>query len=173
MKKFGFFVLPMLLLGAVIAMPAAPASADTLYDYTISNGTYAGGSFSGTLTADATTSMVTDVNITTSTYGNFTSIALQYPDPTNVGYTLDLTNLTAQFDLLISDTSSLFSGQTTTINSCCSVIVNSGEFFVANGTLNASAVPEPSTWAMMILGFCGLGFLAYRRKQNGAAPSVA
>jgi hypothetical protein len=30
------------------------------------------------------------------------------------------------------------------------------------------AVPEPSTWAMMILGFCGLGFMAYRRKQNGA-----
>jgi hypothetical protein len=36
-----------------------------------------------------------------------------------------------------------------------------------------AAVPEPSTWAMMILGFCGLGFMAYRRKQNGAALSVA
>jgi hypothetical protein len=29
-----------------------------------------------------------------------------------------------------------------------------------------SAVPEPSTWAMMILGFCGLGFMAYRRKSK-------
>jgi hypothetical protein len=29
------------------------------------------------------------------------------------------------------------------------------------------AVPEPSTWAMMILGFLGVGLLAYRRK-NGA-----
>jgi hypothetical protein len=36
-----------------------------------------------------------------------------------------------------------------------------------------SAVPEPSTWAMMILGFCGVGFMAYRRKQNGSALSVA
>jgi PEP-CTERM motif len=36
-----------------------------------------------------------------------------------------------------------------------------------------SAVPEPSTWAMMILGFCGLGFMAYRRKQRGGALSVA
>jgi hypothetical protein len=36
-----------------------------------------------------------------------------------------------------------------------------------------AAVPEPSTWAMMILGFCGLGFMAYRRKQNGAALTVA
>jgi hypothetical protein len=29
-----------------------------------------------------------------------------------------------------------------------------------------TAVPEPSTWAMMILGFCGLGFMAYRRKSK-------
>jgi hypothetical protein len=37
-----------------------------------------------------------------------------------------------------------------------------------------TAVPEPSTWAMIILGFCGLGFMAYRRKQNGSSAfSVA
>jgi hypothetical protein len=32
----------------------------------------------------------------------------------------------------------------------------------------ASAVPEPSTWAMMILGFFGIGFMAYRRKSPSA-----
>jgi WD40 repeat protein len=31
-----------------------------------------------------------------------------------------------------------------------------------------SSVPEPSTWAMMILGFAGLGFMAYRRKSKPA-----
>jgi uncharacterized protein (TIGR03118 family) len=31
-----------------------------------------------------------------------------------------------------------------------------------------SAVPEPSTWAMMILGFAGIGFMASRRKSQGA-----
>jgi hypothetical protein len=31
-----------------------------------------------------------------------------------------------------------------------------------------SAVPEPSTWAMMILGFFGVGFMAYRRKNQGS-----
>ena len=33
----------------------------------------------------------------------------------------------------------------------------------------SAAVPEPSTWAMMILGFIGVGFMAYRRrdKQTG------
>ena len=29
-----------------------------------------------------------------------------------------------------------------------------------------AAVPEPSTWAMMILGFIGVGFMAYRRKNT-------
>jgi hypothetical protein len=35
-----------------------------------------------------------------------------------------------------------------------------------------TAVPEPSTWAMMILGFAGVGYLAYRRR-NQAALTVA
>src|SRR5882672_7978204 len=30
----------------------------------------------------------------------------------------------------------------------------------------AAAVPEPSTWAMMILGFAGVGLMAYRRKSR-------
>jgi hypothetical protein len=29
-----------------------------------------------------------------------------------------------------------------------------------------TGVPEPSTWAMMILGFMGVGFMAYRRKDR-------
>jgi hypothetical protein len=43
-----------------------------------------------------------------------------------------------------------------------------GEPFIAGltGALVTSAVPEQSTWAMMILGFCGLGFMAYRRKDK-------
>jgi hypothetical protein len=32
----------------------------------------------------------------------------------------------------------------------------------------AGAVPEPSTWAMMILGFFGVGFVAYRRKSQSS-----
>jgi hypothetical protein len=31
-----------------------------------------------------------------------------------------------------------------------------------------TAVPEASTWAMMVLGFLGLGFMAYRRKNHVA-----
>ncbi|SIO46188.1 PEP-CTERM protein-sorting domain-containing protein [Bradyrhizobium erythrophlei] len=37
--------------------------------------------------------------------------------------------------------------------------------------VNVSAVPETSTWAMMILGFAGVGFMAYRRR-NGVGMSL-
>ncbi len=36
-------------------------------------------------------------------------------------------------------------------------------------TTTGSPAPEPSTWAMMILGFLGVGFIAYRRKGLSAA----
>jgi hypothetical protein len=42
------------------------------------------------------------------------------------------------------------------------------------GDLTAVApVPELSTWAMMILGFAGIGFMAYRRRNQTATLRVA
>jgi hypothetical protein len=42
-----------------------------------------------------------------------------------------------------------------------------------NGVITlASAVPEPATWAMMILGFFGVGFMAYRRNAGPALRLV-
>jgi PEP-CTERM motif len=35
--------------------------------------------------------------------------------------------------------------------------------------LTISEVPEPSTWAMMALGFAGLGFLGYRKTRSDNA----
>ncbi len=53
------------------------------------------------------------------------------------------------------------------------------ELFVSNGgangvdfVLTAAAVPEPSTLAMMLLGFLGLGVLTYRRKNQPALRAV-
>jgi hypothetical protein len=49
------------------------------------------------------------------------------------------------------------------------------ELFVSNGGANGvnfvltAAVPEPSTWAMMLLGFFGVGYLTYRRRGQPSA----
>jgi hypothetical protein len=38
---------------------------------------------------------------------------------------------------------------------------------------SVGGVPEPSTWAMLLLGFAGIGFIAYRRKQNRSQLRLA
>jgi hypothetical protein len=67
-----------------------------------------------------------------------------------------------------------------------------GEYTTAGATVNAAlvlglgdigptylvvtaspSVPEPSTWAMMLLGFAGLGLAGYRRARAGHKPLAA
>ena len=42
--------------------------------------------------------------------------------------------------------------------------------YVAGGV--TATAPEPSTWAMMMLGFAGLGFAGYRRSRKAAAVAA-
>jgi len=44
-----------------------------------------------------------------------------------------------------------------------------GDFNISH----VSPVPEPATWAMMILGFMGVGFMAYRRRGRPASFRIA
>lgn len=93
-------------------------------------------------------------------------------------------------DILVSNTSSntdvpvgqwtdysyTFTATSTSSNNLLDFYFTSGSYpakDVLLADVNISAVPEPSTWAMMILGFLGVGFMAYRRKQSGAAVSAA
>jgi choice-of-anchor A domain-containing protein len=41
-----------------------------------------------------------------------------------------------------------------------------------DGALPTTAAPEPSTWAMMFVGFGGLGFLGWRRAHKGAIAAA-
>ena len=43
--------------------------------------------------------------------------------------------------------------------------------FVSEAQFFSSAVPEPSTWAMMLLGFAGLGFAGYRKAKAVASAA--
>jgi hypothetical protein len=40
------------------------------------------------------------------------------------------------------------------------------------GQAGAGSVPEPSTWAMMVLGFVGMGFVGYRTKRRAGATAA-
>jgi uncharacterized membrane protein len=51
-------------------------------------------------------------------------------------------------------------------NSDADAINNAG---VIVGSSTIASIPEPSTWAMMLAGFAGLGFAGYRRAKAGGA----
>jgi hypothetical protein len=101
-----------------------------------------------------------------------------YQGPVSVTATTGATSTTESYDP--PGTGSLwqvFDVNFTATSTSTSIAIQglSGDQFIGLDDVSVvtSAVPEPSTWAMMILGFCGVGFMAYRRKQNGAALSVA
>jgi hypothetical protein len=70
---------------------------------------------------------------------------------------------------------SLFSGtfvatsETTTLNFNTLFGQNNGGIML--DAVAVQAVPEPGTWAMMLLGFAGIGFLAWRRAKKAAVAA--
>ena len=49
---------------------------------------------------------------------------------------------------------------------CCG---NANFFSAAN---MQGAVPEPSTWALMLIGFAGIGYMAFRRAKKAKRPRL-
>jgi hypothetical protein len=54
-----------------------------------------------------------------------------------------------------------------------SLVGNSGDQYIGLDNVSVAPVPEPSTWAMMILGFLGVGFVAYRRRNKMVELRIA
>jgi hypothetical protein len=151
MKKFGLSILSAVMLG--LAVVATPAAADVIYNYTLDGSYSPAGTLSGTLTLDATNRQVTSVDITASSLGEFTTVVFGFPVSGGV-YVLALSDFQLDFDV-----HEFLAGQPTTVTGTIQ-----GD--AVTGILNIAAVPEPSTWAMILLGFAGIGFLAYRRKNK-------
>ena len=81
---------------------------------------------------------------------------------------------TATVDFLFTGGTGLFAGYTGEATATESITRTSATTDSITGSYTGTltpSVPEPSTWAMMVLGFTGVGFLAYRRRRyyNGAS----
>ncbi len=50
-------------------------------------------------------------------------------------------------------------------------VSSTGGFFSAFSTV-AVAVPEPSTWAMLLIGFGAIGYAGYRSAQKKTAAAI-
>jgi hypothetical protein len=112
---------------------------------------------------------------------NGTVVASSIIDPTQYhNYLLKADPTNGSFVLLV-DGNQIFNGPAD------SVSPSSNYLFLGDGTSRANAIgdysaftyttsatPLPSTWLMLLSGFVGLGFLAYRRtKKNAAALAAA
>jgi hypothetical protein len=60
-----------------------------------------------------------------------------------------------------------------TYNTDPALSLTDASFLSGDGVITGrpSVVPEPSTWAMMLLGFAGLGLAGYRASRNAAAAA--
>jgi len=126
--------------------------------------------FSGTLGVDVTNGTVPDIDITFPGLDPFNRVILAEMDP---GAFVEATNAPSLGQVLeLAFTGSLvgFTGGTITGN-----VVTTSDLGIALYVVNAggsiTAVPEPSTWAMMLLGFAGLGYAGWRGTRRTAAGS--
>jgi len=155
-----------------LAVSVQSAKADLIYDLTF---VPSSGSSGGTGVLDLTGSVYpTSATITSASIPpgpTFVSL-----DATVGGVMFDITSLGTNDQIVITgglpttiDTSGTGAGPSALgyVNNLNYVADIGGVFTF--GTITVTAVPEASTWAMMILGFIGVGFMAWRQKAKGQA----
>ena len=104
----------------------------------------------------------------TSVSSSVVNLANLYLTAVGAGGIWDAVNNTYTASLLASDRPCIAEGTGAGACNQSMAFIGAGQGFVANPT------PLPSTWTMLIAGFVGLGFLAYRRtKKNTAAFAAA
>jgi hypothetical protein len=162
------FSLPLALAASLSLMGARASNAADLLHYTFTPGSYydyygpaANAPVTGSFDFDTATGALSNVNYT-SIFGVFTSGAEYTPgDATQIyfgpigGSSYDVYQLAG----------SLISGGTVAISSGThpSIFISAGGSLTTDAT---GAIPEPATWAMMLVGFGGLGSLLRSRRRR-------
>jgi hypothetical protein len=129
-----------------------------------------------TVPADGFSNLGFQVPITTTLAASDILFAQFFSAPLNlggIGFANDLTySVDSAGTTLVYDGLQLYSGDeavpTLLLGSYLLTNTNDPQLTATLTVSQIGAVPEASTWAMMILGFAGVGFMAYRRHQGRA-----
>lgn len=159
----------MKILTAALAATAflIPASAQATVIFNV-NGTFqGGGTLTGTFSTNDTFTALEAVNLTTTAFGtnNYTNVASGSLSILPNFMQFNLSTPLRQLNIFFSPALSA-SGATIGAGSY-EAQGNINNWRALSGTVTAAtaAVPEPATWAMMLVGFAAIG-LGMRRKQR-------
>jgi PEP-CTERM motif len=125
--------------------------------------------FSGTLDVDVTNGTVPAIDITFPSLPAFDRVEFTEtaPGPSVVLFATNAPSLGQVLDLTFTGSLVGFTGGT--ITGLAVTTSDLGvEIFAVNSGGSITPVPEPSTWAMMLLGFAGLGYAGYRGSRMTA-----
>jgi hypothetical protein len=161
-----------LLLAAISPMPASA----TTYDYDVNTPLFP--SWSGTITTDCNNCILGDsdivsinINISFDPINVFAIAGNEQNDltatPSGIFFNFDDGSFPISYETVLFAHDLFGIGVYSALDSEQTSISSGGG---PNGLglvqLAAAAVPEPSTWAMMILGFAGIGAVTYRRRKS-------
>jgi hypothetical protein len=171
--KFKHAYLAIALAGAACAAIASPASADVVYTFT---GNFQGSNFDPPNASFSLTlpNFVTSDQTFTAAQANL-ACGDKFVACTGITF---LTDADPNFDIVTINFTNLTGGgaQSTFYDFALNTFTTPGVALTDNPFGNdatlTTAVPEPSTWAMMLLGFVGIGFMAFRRKSRPALSVV-
>jgi PEP-CTERM motif len=165
---FKLNTLALLIAGFVYSAVLPSTARASLVDYTISLNSLAGLSGSGNLEFDTAFLPSNGTGALTPTSGGVSNLQI------DVGSSVfNLTQSFAAVAFLMGNPVDIFSMSSSPgvlLTGFDGYLYSAGQEFGA-GTFSFSAdpvvtaVPEPSTWALIILGFFGVGFLAYGRRR--------
>ena len=171
---------------ALLAAASAPGQAAVI-DWTLEGVTFDdGGTASGTFSTDSSTGSLVSYDITTTagsvlagmTYDASTvvSVAYGYYGPNSfllftLGGPYGSEYITLEFrnPLTSGGVDPIVAGYDPISNTGSYECYNCATFRLVTAGEATSAVPEPATWAMMFVGFAGLGYAGYRARKVTAA----
>jgi hypothetical protein len=157
----------LLIAGLIPSAALPPAAQASLVDYSITLNSIAGLSGSGDLAFDTSSLPSSGTGLLTPASRGVSHLQI------DIGSSIfDLTQSFASVAFLMGKPVDIFSLTTSPAFLATGL---DGYSYFGNGQFGAgtfsfgdpvvTAVPEPSTWSLIILGFFGVGFLAYRRRS--------
>ena len=149
------------------------------------SGTF-GNSFNPTETTPITLGLFTDnfvIDLTNNSLTNGGLISVSLGGGNNIDFTCQACSVrldSTLFSLMSTGTLDVFTLNPTLLTTGLHTLSVTGNIVTGpsasySGTINFNtpAVPEPATWAMMLLGFGGIGFMMRRRRPAPAFAQIA